>query len=122
MARQTEFERFVTQELHSISGTLGTLDKKIDLHIQGTAYELKAINRLDEQQNKLIDQHIDGVKTLKALIDRNENHNETRFQKIEEPKKLIGLFTKVMIVVGSIGASLAGLGAAWPVVKAFLNE
>lgn len=116
-----EFKSYVTEKLDNISTTVGSLDKKLDLHIQSTVYELKAIHRLDEQQNKLIDQHIEGVKTLKSMIDRNETNNEGRFQKLEEPRKLWSLSVKLFVGVGSVGAAIAAIAAALPYIKAFFQ-
>ena len=62
------------------------LDKKVDLHIQKTEFELSAINRLDEHQNQLLDEHIAGVKTLKELYEQHEVEDERRFAAIEAPK------------------------------------
>lgn len=112
-----EFKEYVTGQLSSISGMIGGLDKKLDLHIQSTVYELKAINRLDEQQNKLIDQHIEGVKTLKTLIDQNEENADQRFHKLEEPRKLWGLFVKIMVGVGGSAGGIAGAMAIFEYLK-----
>ncbi len=65
---EKEYRQMLIDELKHIASNqeattrcIAKLEKKIDLHIQRTEYELKAINALDEQQNKLIDQHIEGV-------------------------------------------------------------
>lgn len=116
-----EYRKSVLSELKGLNEIVGGIDKKLDLHIQSTAYEFKAIGRLDEQQNKLIDQHIEGVKTLKSLIDRNEEHNQTRFLAIEEPKKVRSALASWLISLGSVAAAVAAALAVLPYLKAFLQ-
>lgn len=85
------------------------LDKKVDLHIQKTEYELEKINRLDDIQNQLLDQHIAGVNTLKKWCDQHEEANRLSFEKLEEPRKWIAMTTKIVLTTGAITTALLGL-------------
>ena len=85
------------------------LDKKVDLHIQRTEYELKSINEQDAIQNKLLDQHIEGVNTLKKIYDAHELSNNERFAKIEEPRKFLKNVTKVLLWLGGLGTAAMGI-------------
>ena len=117
IAGDKKYRQELMTKIDGIADKVGTLDKKLDLHIQSTAYELQAIHRLDEQQNKLIDQHIEGVKTLKGMIDRNENNNEARFQVLEAPRKIRSTLAKSFIKAGAVAAAFASVYAAIPYVK-----
>jgi hypothetical protein len=88
------------------------LDKKVDLHIQKTEFELSKINELDRIQNELLDQHIEGVNTLKKWCDQHEEQNRFRFEKLEEPRKFVGIAIKVMAAMGTVataGVAILGL-------------
>lgn len=89
--------------------SIHALDKKLDLHIQKTEYELQKINELDNIQNKLLDQHIEGVNTLKKWCEVHEKANEFRFNKLEEPKKLAQYATRIIITVGSLAAAFTAI-------------
>lgn len=85
------------------------LDKKVDLHIQKTEYELKSIHAQDARQNELLDQHIAGVNTLKAIHDEHVKENNIRFSKIEEPRKIIKGITKLVVWLGGIGTAVVAI-------------
>lgn len=85
------------------------LDKKVDLHIQRTEYELKSIHEQDAIQNKLLDQHIEGVNTLKKIYDVHEASNNTRFAKLEEPRKFLKSATKAVLWLGGLGTAAMGI-------------
>lgn len=89
--------------------SIACLDKKLDLHIQKTEYELKRINELDDVQNRLLDQHIEGVNTLKKMYEAHEADDLERFQKLEAPRRWAQFTVKVFITVGSIAAAVAGI-------------
>lgn len=85
------------------------LDKKVDLHIQKTEYELEGIHKQDGIQNKLLDEHIAGVKTLTAIHDLHVKENEERFSKLEEPRKFLKTLGKILVAFGAAGGALAGV-------------
>lgn len=67
------------------------MDKKLDLHIQRMDFELNRINALDTHQNKLLEEYEEHVKD-----------NEKRFEELEEPRKWIRVFVKLIITSGSV--------------------
>lgn len=85
------------------------LDKKVDLHIQRTEYELKNIHEQDAIQNKLLDQHIEGVNTLKRIYDAHDASNNTRFEKLEKPREWIKTTTRIIIWLGGIGTAVVAV-------------
>lgn len=82
------------------------LDKKVDLHIQKTELELKNINKLDEQQNDLLDKHIEGVNTLKKWCDTHEKANEKRFSKLEAPRKWLKMTKDGLLWISAVAGAI----------------
>lgn len=91
------------------SKAISNLDKKVDLHIQKTEYELKGIREMDDIQNKLLDQHIEGVNTLKLIHDEHVKENNIRFSKLEEPRKFLKTMTRIVLWLGGIGTAAIGI-------------
>ena len=93
--------------------SLAGLDKKLDLHIQKTEFELKRINEQDEHQNRLLDEHIAGVNTLKELLEAHDRKDEVKFAKLEAPQKwwkmTSRITVKLVVSVGAIAGALAGI-------------
>ena len=113
MATDKDFQKEVVTRLISLSDSVGGLDKKVELHIQSTQYELQGIRALDEQQNKLIDQHIEGVKNLRIWLDRHEVADQDRFGKLEAPSKWWKQTTVYVLKVGAIVGVFAGAAELW---------
>lgn len=88
---------------------LANLDKKIDLHIQKTEYELQRINEMDEVQNRLLDEHISGVNTLKDIHVLYAKATDARLEVLETPRKWIQNSFKILIVIGAISGAIAGI-------------
>ena len=119
MAVDKQFKDDVLSGLRDVSAAVGALDKKLDLHVQKMDYELSGIRVMDEQQNKLIDQHIEGVKTLRSIFEAHEKVDEKHFQDmssvlsaritvLEAPRKWIWQGFKYLSLFGAGAASLAG--------------
>lgn len=87
---------------------ISDLDKKVDLHIQKTEYELKAIHEQDREQNRLLDEHIAGVQTLRDIHNLHVQENEDRFSKLEEPRKFIKTLGRILVGLGAAGGAAAG--------------
>lgn len=85
------------------------LDKKVDLHVQRTEYELKSIHEQDAIQNKLLDQHIEGVNTLKRIYDAHDASNNARFSELEKPRQYLKTTTKLLLWLGGIGTAAMGI-------------
>lgn len=91
------------------SRSFAALDKKVDLHIQKTEYELAKINTQDEIQNQLLDLHIAGVNTLREIHQEHVKENNSRFSKLEEPRKFIKTATRVVLWAGGIGTAVVAV-------------
>lgn len=93
--------------------SLASLDKKLDLHIQKTEFELSRINEQDERQNGLLDEHIAGVNTLKQLLEAHDKKDEAKFAQLEAPRKWWKMTKKMafklVVSLGAIAGSVAGL-------------
>jgi hypothetical protein len=82
------------------------LDKKVDLHIQKTEYELKEINKLDQIQNQQLADHIEGVNTLKKMYEAHEKADADRFADIEAPRKWFKFTVKFLMGMGALAGSI----------------
>lgn len=87
------------------------LDKKQDLFIQKMEYELDKINSQDKIQNALLDKHIEGVNTLKAMHLDHVKSTSDRFEKVEAPSKWFSLTSKGLVRLGAIATGIAGIVA-----------
>lgn len=92
--------------LKDSSSFMVQLDKKLDLHIQKTEYELAAIEKMDVQQNKLLDEHIEGVNTLKKWADDHSKQNEQRFLELAKPQIGWAFIVRTLTVVASLSGGL----------------
>lgn len=88
---------------------INELDKKVDLHIQKTEFELQKINELDQRQNQLIDEHIEGVNTLKSWLSEHEKKDDERFATAAAPKKWMDMTLKVVGALGTLAAAGYGI-------------
>lgn len=105
------FLKSIESKSDEMSKMLINLDKKVDLHIQRTEFELNKINELDAVQNELLDQHIEGVNTLRKMYEDHERLDQTRFAKLDEPARLIKLLIKVIITTGAVVTALIAIGS-----------
>lgn len=105
---EKEFRKTVIEELKnirisqdSLEECVDTLDKRVELHIQKTEYELASLNKMDQKQNELLAEHIAGVegnresiRALRVLAESHDNKDEARFAELEKtisnPGKLLG--------------------------------
>jgi hypothetical protein len=108
--------RGLVEDQKANNKTVVELDKKLDLHIQQTSYELKRINDQDEIQNHLLDKHIEGVNTLKAMHIAHVEENEKQFKKVDDeieglrkPADWIRTTTKIVLWLGSTAVAVTGL-------------
>lgn len=89
--------------------SLAALDKKIELHIQSTEYELRRINEQDDVQNRLLDEHISGVNTLKNIHFSYAKDTDARLDTLETPRKWIKTSFKLFLTIGGIASAIAGI-------------
>lgn len=97
----------IAQQSDSTQKAIADLDKKVDLHIQRTNFELNRINHLDEVQNDLLDKHIAGVNTLREMFEAQKATCYAKFEHIEAPRKLLKLLRDTLLwATALIGATL----------------
>lgn len=92
------------------------LDKKLDLHIQKTEIELSSINKLDQEQNKLLENHIKRTALLEKSLEEHKFDNFKTFKdfsdKIVEsskPLEFLKLLSKLVLLIGGLSGSLYAL-------------
>ena len=73
----------ISDQVTEQTKVIAKLDKKVDLNIQKVQYELEKIHILDEQQNELIDKHIEGVNTLRTMHEEHVDEADSRFEKLD---------------------------------------
>jgi hypothetical protein len=117
----------IYREVGESKVTLQNVDNKLDSHIQETKEELRRINALDDEQNRILDKHIEGVNTLKDMhlahrietieqiqllkesLDVQKDEAAKRIEALEKPHELIKYIGKVIMWVGSIAVAIAGI-------------
>ena len=99
----------IADQLEETQKTVVALDKKLDLHIQKTEYELKEINKLDQIQNEQLALHIQGVDTLKKLYESHEKADVERFASLEAPSKWLKFTAKLVMGLGAIAGSVMAI-------------
>lgn len=112
---ESEFRKLMLEGIHGVTrsqadirDSLTKVESKLDLHIQKTEYELEKINELDDHQNRLLDEHIQGVRTLKEMHMLQQEYVDKRFDEVEAPKKALKLISKWIIGAGAVaGATFA---------------
>lgn len=85
------------------------LEKKMDLHVQKTEYEIKGIKELDAQQNESLREHIEGVRTLKKMHEAQTEYFDSRIEILERPKIVIAYIEKWVLRIGGIVAAIYGI-------------
>lgn len=87
--------------------------KNVEVQSERTKHEIERIHDLDEVQNKLLDEHIQGVKTLKSMYKLQKKEYDERLGKVELPQKAFTFIAKVS------GGVTAIIGAIYGVLKFF---
>jgi phosphomevalonate kinase len=117
----------IYREVGETKVTVENLSKKMEGHIDHATLEFRRINELDNEQNRILDKHIEGVNTLKDmhLAHRMETHqqiellkqsvelqkkeSDARIQALEKPYDLVKFAGKVIVWVAGVAGALAGL-------------
>lgn len=114
----------IINRLEENNSTLQAMDKKLDLHIQETKYEFKAIRDLDVLQNSILEEHhkrsdrLAEDNALREQAIRNElSKQEVRIEKLEAPRKWLETTKKWLI---GLGAAAAGVAAIYEALQHFL--
>lgn len=108
-----ELLRKVSDQVDFSQKCLDNLNTKLELSHQTLRSEIEKINLLDEQQNKILDEHIAGVNTLKDLLATQREEVkllntalELRINSLEQPVIWLSTTKKVLITTGAIAGSI----------------
>lgn len=128
----TSLVETAVDKIDALSLRMEGVDKKLDLHIQKTQFELSAIKTLDTEQNKILEEHHQRSSELKRDNDLKEKELRTlieekdskraddiaslskRVARVEVPQKFLFWAKKVFVWI----AAASGAGAA---VLAFIK-
>ena len=103
----------ISEQVEESNQCIAKLDKKMDLNIQKLQMEVQAINILDEQQNKQLEIHIAASDYLKKLYEEQKVTSERRFEKLEEPGKVLKFFKRSLIGLGAMAGAIYGIVKAY---------
>lgn len=114
----------IHREVGETKISVENLSNNLDRHISYTREELHKINQLDQEQNRSLDKHIEGVNTLKELylnhkkeseqrinlltesIDLQKQELTLRIQTLERPYDILKYVGKTIIWVATVGAGI----------------
>lgn len=96
----------ISDQVTSTQKCLDKLNSKVDLSTQKLQSEIEKINKLDEQQNKILDEHIAGVNTLKKMHELQKEEVRKRLQELEKPREWLKTTRKGILWLGGIAAAL----------------
>lgn len=117
----------IYREVGETKVNVENVSKKLDNHIDNTVMELRRINELDTEQNRILDKHIEGVNTLKDMhvahrvetitqidilkqnLELQRKEVDARMEAIEKPFELVKYAGKVLIWVGSAAGAIAAI-------------
>lgn len=130
MSEDNKFLERIMDRLKENSDTLAAMDKKMDLHIQETKFELASIKRLDEIQNAILQEHHDRSVQLKRDNELREASlrkemqdgvaaQNKRLEKLEAPGKWWALTKRWALIGSSISTAAIALYEA---MKALLGN
>lgn len=92
------------------------LDKKVDLHIQKTEFELQSIKDLDAQQNEILAQHHKRSDELakdnylrEVALRKDLSGLGGRVSKLEEPRKWLQGLWSVLLWIFALAGGLEAL-------------
>lgn len=127
--RNSQMLTDIYREVGETKVTVEAVSKKLDSHIDSTATELRRINDLDNEQNRILDKHIEGVNTLKDMhvahriemiaqldimkqnLELQKAESEARIKAIEKPFELVKYAGKVLVWVGTAAGAIAAIMA-----------
>ena len=116
----------IMDRLQESGAMLSAMDKKLDLHIQETKYEFKAIRDLDVLQNAILEEHHKRSDRLaednalrEAALRKDMKSQEKRIEALEVPRKWLATSKKWLIGLGAVGGAMA---AIYEAVKLFLGK
>lgn len=126
MSEDSKLLGLVIDRLKENSETLAAMDKKLDLHIQETRYEMKAIRDLDVLQNAILEEHHKRSDRLaednalrEAALRAEMKKQEARIEKLEAPGKWWHTTKSWLLKAGGIATAAV---AIYEMAKAFLGK
>lgn len=129
MSEDNKLLGLIMDRLKENTDTLAAMDKKIDLHIQESKYEFKAIRDLDVLQNAILEEHHKRSDRLaednalrEASLRKEIELANARIAKLEEPspaKQWWSITKKWVLIAGSIGTAAV---AIYEAVKMLLGS
>ena len=126
MSEDSKLLGLVIDRLKENSETLAAMDKKLDLHIQETRYEMKAIRDLDVLQNAILEEHHKRSDRLaednalrEAALRAEMKKQEARIEKLEVPGKWLNTTKSWLLKAGAIATAAI---AIYEMAKAFLGK
>ena len=107
--RHLEILAKISVQVDHTQKCLDMLDQKVDLSVKKLESEIIAINKLDEQQNKILEEHIAGVNTLKQMHELQKKEVAARLAELEKPGEWLKMTRKGILWLGGIAAALAAI-------------
>lgn len=98
--------RKLLDQSEDVSKIIDRMDRKMDLHIQRTEYEFEKIKELDETQNRILDEHVAGVNTLKAMLEVYKSEANQRLDSLEQPRKTLATLKTWIISAAAVVAAI----------------
>lgn len=102
----------VLEKLTEISERMARVETRVDY----ISEDMKEVKAQDLIQNRLLDEHIAGVNSLKQLVeiegqkrDIIQKETDARLKKIESPLKFIQVNKAAIIWIGGICSAIAGI-------------
>jgi hypothetical protein len=100
----------ISDQQQEMTSCVKDLDKKLELHIQKTEFELKAINELDTQQNAILSEHVRRSNAIEESCKLRKEELEQRVEVLEQGPKLLKLFIKVCSGLAVVAGAFYGIG------------
>ena len=104
--RHLEVLAKISSQVDHTQKCLDMLDQKVDLSVKKLEAEIVAINRLDEQQNRILEEHIAGVNTLKEMHELQKKEVAARLAELEKPGEWLKMTRKGILWLGGIAAAI----------------
>jgi len=103
----------VSDQVEFTQKCLDNLNNKLELSTQKLQSEIEKINHLDEQQNKILDEHIAGVNTLKDILAVQkeevrllEKSINLKITALEKPAVWLSTTSKVLLAFGAAAGAV----------------
>lgn len=126
MSEDNKLLGLIIDRLKENTDMLASVDKKLELHVQETKYEFKAIRDLDILQNSILEEHHKRSDRLaednalrEAALKKELEVQNARIAKLEAPSIWWATTKKWLLIGGSIATAAV---AIYEAVKAFLGN